>query len=161
MKKIIVLQLIFILSLLYGCSKSSNPANTPQIDFDELIKSPTTIQIDSTNFNLSVYLWRDYMPISPPEGKPMTASIDIIAISTTIFPTGIDADKMWLFDSTETWEADLTTQTPTEDYILSKRASGGPLWETGILVDAVVRLVKDDSIYYYLKQEQILINRTD
>ncbi len=154
---------ISIITFLFiiGCSGRGTSITNQKIDIDELIKSPTNLQIDSKNFSISIYLWRDYMPISPPLGHPMRASIDIIASDSLLFPKNIEADKMWVFDSLEIWESVLLKDTPPEDYILSKRASGGPLWETGIFVDVVVRLVQDDSIYHYLKAENIEIHRTD
>ncbi len=162
MKRLTVFLLIFILSLLYGCSKSTNSTDPSTVDINELIKSPTTIQIDSTNFVLSVYLWRDFMPISPVDGKPMEAVVRISTTDSSNFPANLNADKLWVIDSAEVWETNLTDNSAVDSlFQISKKASGGPKWQTGILVDAVVRLVQDDSIYYYLKTENIEIIRTN
>ena len=161
MNKFLICLLILNLSLLCGCSKSTNPADLSTVDIDELIKSPTSIQIDSTNFTLSVYLWRDFMPISPIDGKPMEAVVYIQASDYSDFPTNLNADKLWVIDSAEIWETDLVDFTVDSLFQISKKASDGPKWQTGIFVDAVVRLVQDDSIYYYLKTENIEIIRTN
>ena len=162
MKRLSVFLLIFILSLLYGCSKSTNPADLSTVDIDELIKSPTSIQIESTNFTLSVYLWRDFMPISPIDRKPMEAVVHIKTSDYSDFPANLNADKMWVIDSAQIWETDLVDNSAGDSlFQISKKASDGPKWQTGIFVDAVVRLVQDDSIYYYLKTENIEIIRTN
>lgn len=161
MNKFLICLLIFNLSLLYGCSKSTNSADLSTVDINGLMKSPTTIQIDSTNFTLSVFLWRDFMPISPIDGKPMEAVVNIMTTDSSDFPAHINADKMWVIDSAEIWETYLDDNSADDSlFKISKKASDGPKWETGILVDAVVRLVQDDSIYYYLKTENIEIIRT-
>lgn len=148
--------------MLFGCSQTNSPVDTTKDDNNELIKSPTIIQIDSTNFMLEVYLWRDFMPISPVDGHLMTAIVNIITTDSSAFPAHIDADKLWVIDSATMWETQLTDNSDDNTlFQISKRASDGPKWETGIYVDAVVRLVQNDSIYYYLKAENIKIIRTD
>ena len=162
MKKLIVLLLIFVLAIMYGCSNPSTPEFTDTIDIDELIKSPTIIQIDTTNYTLSVFLNRDFMPISPIDGKPMTAIVNIITTDSSAFPAHIDADKLWVIDSLDMWETNLVDNFIVDSlFQISKRATDGPKWKTGIFVDVVIRLVYNDSIYYYLKAENIIIGRTD
>ncbi len=161
MNKFLICLLIFILSLLCGCSKYTNSVDPSTVDINELIKSPTIIKIDSTNFTLSVYLWRDFMPISPIDGKPMEAVVHIKTSDYSDFPPNLNADKLWVIDSAEIWETDLVDFTVDSLFQISKKASDGPKWQTGIFVDAVVRLVQDDSIYYYLKTENIEIIRTN
>ncbi len=162
MKNISLVLLIISAVVLIGCSNTSSPVGTKKIDIEELIKSPTTVQIDSTTFTLSVYLWRDFMPISPIDGKPMLAVVSITTIDSSDFPTHIDADKFWVIDSANVWEAQLIDDPNSYlDYKIAKKASDGPKWETGILVDAVVRLIENDSVYHYLKVEDIEITRTD
>ena len=147
--------------IIFGCNGKNNSIISPDPIIDDLIKSPTSIQIDSTNFVLSVYLWRDFMPISPPDGKPMLASVEILTSDSSDFPENIDADKMWVIDSTNSWETFLYDQSVHESYSILKKASNGPKWEIGLYLDVVVRLVQDDTLYHYLKIEDVLLRRTD
>ena len=102
------------------------------------------------------------MPISPADGKPMVAIVNIVSADSTVIPTNIDADILWVIDSMNVWETKLIDNFNVGSVIqISKRAEDGPKWQTGISVDAVVRLVQNDSIYHFLKVENIIIHRTD
>jgi len=160
MKNVLVLFHIFLLISVLGCSKTNEPNPAPEINITELIKSPTTLQIDSTNCNITVLLYRDFMPIAPIDGREMTAIINISTSNSSNFPSNIDADKLWIIDSTNIWESTLADNFIIDSiFQISKKATNGPKWETGILVDAIVRIVEDDSIYYFLKSEDIKIER--
>ncbi len=178
MKRPLIILSFSLLFFFIGCSEKEPPNAPPNYLYDELIKSPTAIQIDSIDVELSIFLWRDYMPISPPNGNPLAANIRIGSEPETLYTIidgnlvfigldysdairNLDADKMWVFNKNSVWEANLESVGTINTSYVNKSASGGPLWETGILVDAVVRLVQDDSTYFYIKKENIEIHRTD
>ncbi len=161
MKTLLALLLIITLAT-FGCSQTNEPSSVAETNIEELIKSPTTLQIDSTNFSMTVLLYRDFMPIAPIDGREMMAIIHIRSTDSTGFPSNIDADKLWVIDSTNVWETILIDDFAVDSiFQISKKATNGPKWETGIFVDVVVRIVEDDSIYYFLKAEDIKIERTD
>ena len=156
------LLILSIALLVVGCSDSQNPSQTSQPDFDSLTKAPTNLQIDSLNFSLEVYLWRDYMPIAPEDGKPMSAVINLRCIDSMLIPQNIDIDKLWVLDSVNIWETEVVDNFTVDSlYEISKRAGNGPKWETGRYLDAVIRIVENDSVYHYLKSEHILLEKTE
>ncbi|MCU0517117.1 MAG: hypothetical protein MUC60_09680 [Oscillatoria sp. Prado101] len=128
-----------------------------------LLSAPLSVKIENRQYVLSTYLWRDFMPISPPGGKPLIASIRVSASDNKAFPSSLKVDRLWAIkDKGEVWETELAGQgrQPTANQ-LEKVARNGPKWEPGTKVDVVVRLVDKDNRTYLLRAAQQLINRTD
>lgn len=160
MKKIII---VLILLTAVSCSDDQSPTGKLLVDIDALQKSPTQLKLDSTtSLALEVTLWRDFMPISPEDGKPMFALVKLFTVDSTVLPSNINIDKLWVINDREVWEADLVTVSIDDQiFQITKRASGGPKWEPKIYVEAVVRIVLKDSTKMYLKNENVLIERTE
>lgn len=49
-------------------------ASTPGDAHDSVTESAT---IEGREYRLGTYLWRDFMPISPPDGQPLIASVQL------------------------------------------------------------------------------------
>ncbi|NER31574.1 MAG: hypothetical protein F6J89_29145 [Symploca sp. SIO1C4] len=132
---------------------------------DTLQSAPEQIEVQNTKLTLETYLWRDFMPISPPDGKPLIAVIRIKAQDSMEFPTSIISDKLWIINGQEIWETEFTNEeqiasnsTPS---LLEKVARGGPKWEPGVEVDVIIRIIDENNHTYLLKTSNQLINRTD
>lgn len=108
-------------------------------------------------------LWRDFMPISPPGGKPLIGSIGVGVEDGRAFPEVVSVDRVWVYGP-EVWES-----APTE----IRREAGnaatgrievvvrdGPKWDPGRKVDIVVRL-RSGASAHYVKLTGIVIERTD
>jgi hypothetical protein len=130
--------------------------------FEELSSAPEQIEIKDRTYTLEVFLWRDYMPISPPDGKPLIASIRITANDSLNFPASVNADKIWVIkNSGEIWETAFTSEQPTppHNYQLEKIAREGPKWEPNTHVDVVVRVTCEGNTYL-LRAANQTINQT-
>src|SRR5205823_1965386 len=108
------------------------------------------------------YLWRDFMPVSPPDGKPLAASVKI-AVGSGTFPADVTADHLWVYGPTlwdttaiEVRRAPLAG-TPADQ--IEVFASGGPTWDLGTKVDVVVEL-RSGNATYQLKISGVTIQRT-
>lgn len=97
-------------------------------------------------------LWRDFMPITPPGGQPLAASIRVMAIDGGSFPQDITVDQIWVHGPSvwETAPAEVR-RSPAGDTPPSKIeafANGGPKWDPGIEVDVVIRLLSRGATYF-------------
>ena len=90
------------------------------------------------------YLWRDFMPISEPGGKPLAASIKI-QVDSGAFPSDVTVDHIWVIGPAvwepATFEVHRAPDAATSASQIEVFASGGPKWEPGSEVNVDVRLV--------------------
>ncbi|MFX1534661.1 MAG: hypothetical protein ACFFDI_10605 [Promethearchaeota archaeon] len=126
-----------------------------------LTSAPEEIEITGNTYRLETSLNRDFMPISPPEGGPLSNIVRIISSDPLKSPTSIDADRVWVIYGSEIWEAKFTGEkTPKkENEVLIKTANRGPKWGPGVKVDVIVRIIYDNS-QYLLKASEQLINKS-
>jgi len=134
-------------------------------DLDDLTAAPEAIVIGSRAYTLETYLYRDFMPISPPDGRPLTSIIRVIAEDRKPFPANLDADRVWVIQGGDIWEAELPAATspgdPARQHQLEKVAQNGPKWGPGIYVDVVVRVVESGGNDHLLRASNQYIARTD
>ncbi|HYM81806.1 MAG TPA: hypothetical protein VEY91_10425, partial [Candidatus Limnocylindria bacterium] len=123
-----------------GCRSS---AALPSRPLSQLRSAPTTVTVGARTLALSAELWRDFMPISPPDGKPMIATLRIATEDGTGLPPGLKADSTWVLHGEHVWETLAVEQEPraagaSRIEILARE---GPKWGPEIQVDVVVRIV--------------------
>lgn len=116
---------------------------TPTVSLQDLQTAPRKIEINGSEYTLETYLQRDFMPVSPPDGRPLAAVIKVKAPGETAISSKIDATRLWVVNANEIWETELVSQGfPTRGDTLEKVGrDGGPKWEPGISVDVVVRII--------------------
>ncbi|MEW6411346.1 MAG: hypothetical protein AB1483_02605 [Candidatus Zixiibacteriota bacterium] len=147
---------------LCGCDSDSPRAAVNYNELDLLLSAPLKLQIDECRLGMDAYLWRDFMPISPPDGQPLAASINISTLDSGILAPSIIPLRLWVVKSdSEVWQTDIPTeQIRRYETFLEFPATDGPKWEPGISVEVIVELRKDDQSYY-LRASDVLIHRTD
>jgi len=156
--------LLLISLILIGCSDNGISV-PPDIPINQLLSSPDTILIDTRYFYLSTYIWRDFQPISPPDGKPLIAIIYITATDTAQLPASISADAVWILYNNQVWKSWFTNETisPSEfkPNRLVKIARNGPKWGPHVYVDVIVRVYDGKGGNQMLRASKQWINRTD
>ena len=105
---------IFITSsLLTGCEKSEIP--NVKVDKDLILelksKVVSTAIINSHNYFLDAYLWRDFMPISPPDGKPLISINWLISADSTAIPQNIELKQQYVIYGDSVWITDYENET--------------------------------------------------
>lgn len=109
------------------------------------------------------YLWRDFMPVSPPDGRPLLASIRVVAADGGAFPQDITVDRAWIYGPTvwDTAPAEVrrAPEAGTPPQQIDVFASDGPKWDPGIEVDIVLRL-RSGAATYLLRLTGVTIERT-
>ncbi|HHX57013.1 MAG TPA: hypothetical protein GX710_03250 [Clostridiales bacterium] len=166
MKKYVIIFMTTI--LLISCEKEDINESNIRID-KELIselnsKSHDTLIIESNKFVLDAYLWRDFMPISPSDGKPMISINWLRDIDSMEISDNIDLIEQYVVYNDSIWIANYENETSSTqpDYKIEKISRDGPKWGPKIYVDVISKV--HDSITnsdYYIKSKNIYVERTD
>jgi hypothetical protein len=122
-----------------------------------------SVTAEGAVLRLSTYLWRDFMPIAPPDGEPLRAVLRITTANSSAFPPALRADAAWIVNGWgvwATWVRETRERSPGYP-ALEVSAEGGPKWGPGIEVDVVVRLRDTGDRTWYLRARRQMIQRTD
>lgn len=132
------LALAAIAALMAGCQGPTVPS------LENLLAAPLQVSVGSRVMTLEPFVWRDFMPGGNAGGSDLMANCLITAEDGQPYPSGLDADKIWVINGDDVWEGDFTEEAgpPSQDrlYQLQKVAYGGPKWEVGTEVEVIVRL---------------------
>ena len=126
-------------------------------------KALSIITVDSHEYFLESYLWRDFMPISPPNGKPLASVNWLISRDSISIPDNIEMIKQYVINNDSVWIANYEDGLNTgPDYKIKKISRNGPKWGPGINVDIISKIMdKNTNQDFYLIQKDVLIGRTD
>ena len=125
--------------------------------------APDSVLAAGTGLRLSTYLWRDFMPVSPPDGEPLRAVLRVTTADSSAFPPDLRADAAWVLNGPSVWATWVAETGPrlTGDSTLRLFAEGGPKWEPGVEVEVVVRVRDAVDRAWYLRAQRQVIYRTD
>jgi len=151
-----------------GFKEKSEEPNTNHISNDaplDWVKDvPEKLDMDDYRLIIETYLWRDFMPITPPEGKPLKAVIKVIAEGIKEIPGSIKVKYIWVIkNEDEIWETESLKEQPPE-YPNEKKVfvDNGPVWEPGLKVDVVIKITDARTgDAFLLKASKQVIQRTD
>jgi len=163
MRRMLALFVGVILSI--GCTDLGNPyvAPPPDIPLVVLRAAPDTLVVNGRRLSLSAYLWRDFMPISPPDGKPLMAVLTISAADSATIPSSLVCDAVWVIYQHEIWKAWLEIPPPggVKPNQISRTARDGPRWGPNVYVDVIVRVIDASGASRLLRAPHQWIGRTD
>lgn len=153
--------LIFTSIIFWGC-KGSKPF-MPTWPVNILLSAPEESEVQGRTYVLETYMWRDFMPISPPDGKPLIAIIRVCTKDSTQLPAELEIDRLWVIKGKDVWETRFSGQgTRPNPFTLERVAREGPKWGPNVKVDVVAGLVHEaEDMIYLLKASDQLIFRTD
>ncbi len=124
----------------------------PSVPLKQLEGAPETVTIEGRDFILETFLNRDFFPICPPEGRPLYLITYVIGEGEEEFPSWLKADRVWVVNGEEVWEAlPVEEKSPGPANQLKRFARGGPKWKPYLYVDVVVRLVDPKGNSYLLR----------
>ncbi|MDA9898308.1 hypothetical protein N9D69_01915 [Flavobacteriales bacterium] len=156
------------LILLISCEKEDFNEGNIRIDKELIMqlnsKSYDTLIIESNKLVLDAYLWRDFMPISPPDGKTMISINWLRDIDSTEILDNIGLIEQYVIYNDSIWIAEYENETSTTqpDYKIKKRSREGPKWGPNICVDVISKICDSNSNNdYYIKIKDIYVERTD
>ena len=124
-----------------------------------------TLIIGSNSFVLEAYIWRDFQPMCPENGRPMISINRLISTNSVKIPDNISMIKQYVIYKNKVWEANYDNETQTTDltgYEIERMSSDGPLWGPEIYVD-VISLIHDSKTKkdYYIIQKKVYVERTE
>lgn len=141
---------------------SPGPSPDPSSVPDHVTINARSYRIAPASAGGGTYLGRDFMPVSPPGGRPLMASIWVVAEDGGVFPQDITVDRIWIYGPTvwDTAPAEVRRApevgTPPDQIVVVAR--DGPKWEPGIEVDLVLRL-RLGATTYFLRLTSVAIER--
>jgi hypothetical protein len=135
---------------------------TPQ-ELARVRAATDSVAAEGATLRLATFLWRDFMPVAPPDGDSLRARLHITTADSSPFPSTLRADAAWILNGDDVWATWVQETRPrVPDYpALDVGADGGPKWGPGIEVDVVVRLRDAVGSAWYLRARKQLILRTD
>lgn len=149
--------LLFSLFILVCDRNIQNPSTDVPPDILKL--SVDTLQLGQQTFILRTELWRDFMPISPPDGRPLTAYIEIETVDSSAITLDMDSDRIYIVNGEDVWASSYAEELPDDyparqPFRIVKIARDGPKWGPNIYVDVIVRIVAEGSTYFLRAKNQ-------
>lgn len=137
-----------------GC-RGNRPAPLTTAQMREV---PVQVSFAGQALILEAYLWRDFMPVAPKEGRPLAAVLRLRARGEPV-SRAVRVDSAWVIWGDQVW-----AMAPRADAQsggdMEMLARGGPRWPPGTEVEVVVRLRERDA-YTLLRASRQRIRRTD
>lgn len=154
--------LFLLLAVSAGCSSNTAPEN--QLPLDSILNAGENVRIGEKTYILNTYLYRDFMPVIPPGGNGLIAIANVETNDKSPADSGIDPYEIYILNKGTIYSSFFTdeskpplTQYP---YRIERIMRNGPMLETGILVDVVVK-IKYGNRDYFLKAYRQSVYRTD
>jgi hypothetical protein len=124
--------------VLHACGAQAPTAPSPT----DLAAAPTRVVFAGTSLVLDAELWRDFMPVTPPDGRPLIAVLRVRTEDGSRVPAAVGADTVWLLSGGDTWSTTPREEQSRDDTAPAYElvARDGPKWAPGTAVDVVVRL---------------------
>jgi hypothetical protein len=144
-------------TVIYPCAVAA------EANVTDLLAAPLQLSIGERTLVLETYLWRDFMPISPPDGKPLIASLKLKTTNKTALPEGTEVETVWVVNGKKQWSPAKKEVRAGNDRssMMTIVVRNGPKWGPGIKVDVVVRVKDAKGHSYLLRAAKQNINRTD
>jgi len=147
-----------LVALLVGCDADESPMvpEPPVATWEQLQAAPESLSLDSRSIQVDPVLYRDFMPISPPEGRPLVAGCRLWIPGVEPFPAIVIQEAfVWVFDGDAVWfkKANITRG----DAFVDIRIAGGPLWGPGTYADMVIGIRDGDGVLQLVARPHVLI----
>ena len=157
---------VLIAALLCACRDPADvasdwpPSSVPR---DVLLAVPEQVDIDGRPYVLEAELWRDFMPVSPPDGRPLAAVMYVGATDLQDADRELDVDRVYVVFGGDAREAPVADQDVYQapPYRIRRIAHGGPKWPTDSVVDVIVRVRSPQSGDVLLRASGQRIGRTE
>ncbi len=140
-----------------GCPPADISHDPPDVE-----APAETLSIGEHAYTLDCTLWRDFMPICPPNGRQLIAVILLIEVDSLDIPAGIDLSYLWVLNEDLVWATAFSDETrpKTPPFMIEKVARCGPKWGPNITVDVVTRVLDGEGTEYLLIRRDVLIDST-
>lgn len=164
--RICLIGLLSAFSCLFGCKKDRNIySDKNKLLINDLnAKSVDTLELGGHKYVLNAYLWRDFMPVSPPDGQPLLSINDLIEVDSADVAATIELTKQYVIYQDSVWIStyDNSTRVVTPSFKIERISRNGPKWGPKVHVDVIAEVHDSGSqTDYYIREKHVLIARTD
>jgi hypothetical protein len=151
---------ITLAGLLVGCR--GGPTAPEPRPVPELKAAPTVVTMEGKPLVLETFLWRDFMPISRPDGQPLIAVLRVKTTDGSAVPPDVRADAVWVVFGGQVWAARAAEESARDETapFYEVVARNGPKWGPGVTVEVVVRLRDGAGRSVLLRAPDQLVHRT-
>ena len=115
---------------------------------------------DDPKLQLKAELWRDFMPISPPGGKPLVATLTLESVEGDL-PAGLQVRAVTLLRGRERWSAEKWDVEQTGVNAMRIVVREGPKWDVGTEVEVILQLKDSQGVTHTVRSPPQTIGRTD
>jgi len=149
-------------------STNSPTASVPATPKDTTSRMiPETLQIDSSEFRLSVYMWRNFQPSVEPAGgaapapQGLLAKLNLVPTDKGKAPQGIEVAAIRLQRGKSVWTGQATKETGDTADTWERMVRSGPVWDMGAGVNVFVQLQWPDGSKKWIAAYNQTIERVD
>jgi hypothetical protein len=103
---------------------------------------PETLSIGALRLTARVALNRDFMPVCPPGGRPMSAHVRISEVDSLTIRTTVVPEYIWVVKGNQYWSTPLSPSSgsPGPEFTVDASANCGPKWAPGDVVAVGLRV---------------------
>ena len=142
-----------------GCG--GTPSSPTEIPTSQLLSAPTRIFTDGKTLTLATFLWRDFMPPAPADGRPLQGVLRIVTHDGSAVGTAVAMDTSWVIYNAEVGAAAVEPRPRAETAShLEVVVRNGPKWGPDVTVDVVVRLRDSAGSMFLLRAANQTIGAT-
>jgi hypothetical protein len=135
----------------------------PAPPLEELRSAPLSQSFDSGSVvALYAHLWRDFMPPSPSDGKPMIGTFEVSALTSASLPPELSVDAAFVVFGDQVWASWPEPDGSCDARFCIRRTSrDGPRWGPDVEVDVVVQITSGSNPSVLLRDPGVMITRTE
>lgn len=134
-----------------------------RVPLEGLAAVPAVVSIAGVSLRVDTVLWRDFQPISPPDGQPLIAAALVQAVGSMALPEGLVAKRIAIVHGRTAWVVPVVEEYRREqgESRFEVIARTGPKWGPGVAVDVILQLQDAEGRTYLLRAANQMIKRTD
>ncbi|MCF8302862.1 MAG: hypothetical protein K9I94_06260 [Bacteroidales bacterium] len=125
--------------------------HAPGLISDLREESKDKVVIGNHSYVLKAYLWRDFMPVNPPDGKPLISINTLVNQDSAAIPSEIEMKQQYVIYNDSLWVTDYTNEVSNDpEYELERISRSGPKWGPNVKVDVISKINNVDTRKTYL-----------
>ena len=120
-----------------------------------------SVVVAGRRYSMEAFAWRDFMPGNP--CSKLAVAVRLHELDSLDVPEGTSPEFVWVRHGGDWWSGKfgnaLRFHVPPS--FVESHAGCGPTWPTGDLVDVVIQVRFSNSTEAFLRQNDVLIERTE
>ena len=132
--------LVAVIVALCGCSEDISGQVTKAWSVDQIAAFPDSIAIDGRVMYISASANRDFMPIAPSDGRPLSAGVQLLGLTNGPIDWTPKDPVLYIILGDSMWISSARSQQASyaASLLWEFSASDGPKWGPGAVVDIVL-----------------------